>query len=264
NTAPGVAAPTAPPAGGGGGGGGSSAVAVTALNVELTGLGNSQTVASNGVTFNLSGKADTAVATQMKITTTPEAAITNATLTISSIKTRGIEFLSTPITVATSNGVVTIGQLLGALAADDDVSLGALRTIFGNQDIIIKGKISKAGYTFNSGNEMTITIQLGAGGNAVINNAYVRIEDTGAGTATVTIKEPTATVGSLKGTGFDFAAVVVSVVGGSQYTDGTTTDNFKAAVESFINSGAFDSLTLGQLIGKTVTFSGYTVSFVGE
>jgi len=254
NTAPGVTPPTAPPADGGGGG--SSPVTVTELNVELTDLA-SQSVVSDGFTFDLSECAPTAVATQMKITTTPSAAITNATLTISSIKTRGIEFLSTPITETISDGVVAISQLL---AGKSNVSLGALRTIFGSQDIIIKGKISKTGYTFNSGKDMTITIKLGAGGTA-IDNKYVKIEKKGEGEATVTVKDPNAKVGELRGKGFNFAAVIASVFAGINDDVDDDTANFINAVLLKINIDAFDDLTLGQLIGKTVTFGGYTVSF---
>lgn len=184
--------------GGGGGGGGTADTPVTAINVELTGLGAAQTVAANGVTFDLSAFADNAAASQVRITTTPNAAITNATLTISNITTRGINFLSAPITTNTPDGIITVGQLLGGLAADNDVSLGALRTILGSQDITVTGKLSKSGYIFNSGQDINITIRLGAGGSAVINNAYANIEKTGAKTARVTIKDQNATVGALR------------------------------------------------------------------
>jgi len=249
-----------PSSGGSSGSSGPSATTVTAIKVDI--LGTNKNVASNAVAFDLTGKDDLTAVSELTITTEPTDAIAGATISISQINARGNNFLSAPITsTIASNGKVTVTQLLGGIAKDGDVSIGSLRTVLGTGNIVVTGTLSKSGYVFNSGAALTITITLGpatGAGTGVISNAYFTVEKTAVKTAKVTIKNSAVTVGQLKGSGIDFATIVASFVGGASYNG---TDDLKASILAKLNANVFDSLTLGQLIGKTVTFSDYTVIF---
>lgn len=248
---------------GGGGGGGGAAITVSAITVALLDEGP-LTVSGNQVSFDLTAYDDSEAVSQIEIATTPAAAIEDATLEITAINARNIDFLldNESISAALSSGTITTEQILGNLQVGSEVSLGTLRTIFGSGTVTLTGKLTKSGYKFNSGSDITIAVTLGAltGGAVVINDGYVTIEKTAPGTATVTILQPAATVGEIMGDSeVDFAAVVAAVVSGTEYG---VNQNFKTAIQAFIDSGLFDDLTLSQLVGKTVTFSGYTVIFV--
>jgi hypothetical protein len=257
-----------PSTGGGGGSTGSTKTAVSAINVAV--LNEKGLVTSGAVAISLASYGDSALISELTITTDPSLAIATATtLTITQIADRNIPFLKDKgnITTTITDGKVTISQILGGLVQDGDVSLGALRTIFSSGDVVITATLSNGNYVFNLGNPMTITITLGAGAqNSVIINDYFTIKKSATEkTATVTISNKAVTdkieVGDLKASGISFADVIDSFIGGATYADAAT--DLQVKLGSYTDA-AFDALPLSKLIGKTVKFNSYTVSFVGE
>lgn len=274
-TTPGTS-PQQPSTGGGGGdttpGGGTQPIAVTGITINLGGI--SQTVGNNQAIFSLALKSDIDRFSGITLSTTPSGAINGASLEISQINARGLNLLDSAITVSVpASGSVTAKQLLGDMLPNNDVSLATLRSLFGSGDIILTGKLTREGYTFNGGNNITIRITLGSSTTGTLqstfSNEYMIIEKTAPKTATVTIKsgKETITIGELNTMGVNLPAIIMAVVESGVEVSGGSIENIdalKQAILGRLNANVFNIISLDQLVGKTISFNGYEVTFIGE
>jgi len=263
-TPPPVNPPVTPPSTGSS----STTLTISSVSALLNGVAQSPTVGTYN--FNLSTTGDSSKITGLQVLSN----IAGPDLVISSITARGVEWIKSGSTVRAtvpSDGRISIGAILGGLdQGDDGISLGNLRFIFGNGDVVIKGKLTKSG-SYTDSSEITVTITLGSGLSPVtsVDNTWMIIDKTAPKTVQVTVKsgEGDTTLGEMTGSNFNFAQVVAAIAMGEvNYGGGAQT---AVQLQTAIASGAlnFNSITLSQLVGKTIKFGGvnndeFTVTFV--
>ena len=261
---------TPPPSGGGG-------TTATALTVSsVTALVNSVEISPTTGTYNfgLGSTVDSSKVTGLKLLSN----ISSPDLVISSIYAKGVEWITPGYTIRAtvpSNGIVGVGAILGGFdQGNDGMSLGNLRFIFGNGDVVLKGKLNKSG-NYTDSSEITVTITLGSGQSPVttLNNTWMIITKTAPKNVVITVKtaERGRTLGyisDLNGGNFNFAQVVASIAMGEVvYSAG---NQAALQLQSALSTDTlFNNIILSQLEGKTIKFGGvnnteYTVSFVAQ
>lgn len=251
------------------GGGGTTILTISSVKAQVNGEDVSS--ANNTFDFSTESTLDSDRFTGLKLTTGQS--VTSPTLVISSIKTsrNNAEWLNSPISVVIPDGgLVTTSQLLGGLdSGAPGVTFGNLKALFGPEDLVIKGKLTKSGYSDSS--ELTITIKLGSTipNDGYIANEYMDIQRLGEKKLLVHINKPEATIGTIKSSSFDFAQVAVALAQGATYSvQGSieAVNSLRTKLEA-MTSVNYDHIKLGLLDNRTILFGdGYSIVFgaVGE
>ncbi|CAA7603169.1 Putative cell wall binding repeat 2 [Acididesulfobacillus acetoxydans] len=273
----GTTPPVVPPAGGGGGfsGGGGGGVPVTPTlgvsSVTAQMSTPSDNVTSSGtssVSLDLSKVPDSVRLTGLQIASNG----TNPSLTVTSLKSRGVSWLANPVVAALSSGSLSTSTLLGALDTNHNgVSLGGLRMVFGSGPVTLTGYLTESGY--NNSSVETVTINLGTPTTTpltTLSNQWMTITKTAPYTVQVAIKsgQGSQTLGDLtSGSSFNFVNVVSAMLLGSvNYTStGLTAEQLQAAIASGEAGYVFDQIPLSKLMGKSISFGTsptYTVTFL--
>lgn len=266
STTPTAPPPTtsAPPSGGSTGGtGGTTTMTISSVKAQVNGAD----VSAVNNTFDFSATPDSDRFTGLKLTTGQS--VSNPTLVISSIKTsrNNSEWLNNPISVVIPNGgLVTTEELLGGLdSGAPGITFANLKALFGPGDLVLKGKVTKSGYS--DSNELTITIKLGSSipNDGYITNDYMDIYRDSK-VLYVDIKQPDATIGEINSSGFDFARVAVALAEGATYSyqgSDEAVNDLKAKLQAMLSIN-YNNIELGLLGGRTIEFgNGYSIVFGG-
>ncbi|UQD53487.1 hypothetical protein C0971_16765 [Bacillus methanolicus] len=248
-------APNTPPSVPGGGGGGPSVVipSLTSVNAIIGGV----SVPAEDNTFNLAGKSDSDVLTEIQIGTNPS---TNVKVKVTSLTARGSSnWISSPIELPGTK--ITTKDLFGDLdTGTPGISLGNLRAVFSTDPIKISGVLVGSGGVQSS--EITITINLGASKEAIttFTNEFGTITKKGNNTIEVVINKNKldTTIGEIEQkTKVDFSQILIS------FAESASPEVAKL-LNQLINNQlgkALEDIKLGELAGRSFQANGFTVEF---
>jgi len=242
---------------GGGGGSPTSTVAATAIAITVGGTDAVGSVSGNTASVDLSGKADSAMVSAVKIT-----APQGSTLTITKVNAVTLN------TVLSNLGNVGIGQLLAG-SANMEVSMSTLRSALGST-MTLTGTLACPGY-----NSSTVTLTVNLGGTpTTVPNPWADI--TSSGTTISAAIKPGMGSTLLKDIGVrDFLTAQVGQIPAAVYVPAISagfltidqTAQIQIDIARLAGTGNWNTATLAGLKNKSIQFttSGsttvYTINF---